>query len=89
MAEYEIARKGKLVLKGEKEKSKRKHKKDKREKHEKKPKIVVDEDALSFGGFWKCAKIEEINGSVAIQFGERSFVKSLDNGLFCLGSPHG
>lgn len=30
----------------------------------------------------------EITGTVAIQFGERSFIKALDNGLFTLGPPH-
>lgn len=67
---------------------KRKHKhKDKKDKSEKR-RLVVDEDAQKHGGWWKVSKIEEITGSVAIQFGKRSFIKSLDNGLFTLGAPH-
>ncbi len=35
-------------------------------------------------------KIEEITGSmIALEFGKRTFVKSLDNGLFSLGPPRG
>lgn len=66
---------------------KRKHKKDKKEKSEKR-RVVVDEDAQKHGGWWKCTKIEEITGSIAIQYGKRTYVKSLDNGLFTLGAPH-
>lgn len=43
---------------------------------------------MSYGGFWKVKKIEEITGSlIALEFGKRTFVKSLDNGLFTLGPP--
>ena len=67
---------------------KRKHKhKDKKEKSEKR-RTVVDEDAIKHGGWWKATKFEEITGSVAIQFGKRTFIKSLDNGLFTVGAPH-
>lgn len=31
-------------------------------------------------------KFHEINGNVAIEFGTNSYVHSLDNGLFCVGS---
>ncbi len=38
------------------------------------------------GGWWKVAKFHEINGNVAIEFGTNSYVHSLDNGLFSVGS---
>ncbi len=43
---------------------------------------------LSFrhGGWWKVSKFHEINNNVAIEFGTNSYVHSLDNGLFCVGS---
>lgn len=67
---------------------KRKHKhKDKKDRSEKK-RAVVDEDALSHGGWWGCTKFEQMIGSVAIQFGKQMYIKSLDNGLFTLGAPH-
>lgn len=48
----------------------------------------MDEDALKHGGWWRATKFEDIVGSVAIQFGKRTYIKSLDNGLFTLGAPH-
>ncbi len=30
----------------------------------------------------------QISGALAIEFGERCYIKSLDNGLFVLGPPH-
>lgn len=65
---------------------KRKHKKDKKDQSEKK-KPLIDEDALKNGGWWRAEKIEDITGSIAIQFGRRTYVKALDNGLFTLGVP--
>ncbi|XP_069681071.1 protein FRG1 homolog [Periplaneta americana] len=87
MAEYERVKKGKLVLKGEKKSShkKRKHKKQDRD-HEDTP--VKDEDALKHGGWWKVKQIEDMTGSIAIEFGSQMYVKALDNGLFTLGAPH-
>lgn len=67
---------------------KRKHKhKDKKDKGEKR-RIVVDEDAVVHGGWWRATKFEDITGTVAIEFGKRTYIKSLDNGLFTLGAPH-
>lgn len=67
---------------------KRKHKhKDKKEKDEKR-KLIVDDEAIAHGGWWKATKFEEITGSVAIEFGNRTYIKSLDNGTFTLGPPH-
>jgi hypothetical protein len=33
-------------------------------------------------------QIEEMTGSIAIEFGNQMYVKALDNGLFTLGAPH-
>ncbi|XP_015512744.1 protein FRG1 homolog [Neodiprion pinetum] len=86
MSEYDKVRIGKLVLKGEKPKSKkRKHKKQ----HNKdKAESVQDEDSILHGGWWKATSIAEITGTVAIEFGNSCYVKALDNGLFTLGAPH-
>lgn len=67
---------------------KRKHKHKHKSSEKSKKRAVVDEDAIKHGGWWKATKFEDIAGSVAIQFGNRTFVKSLDNGLFTLGAPH-
>lgn len=48
----------------------------------------MDEDAQKHGGWWRTTKFEDIIGSVAIQFGKQTYIKSLDNGLFTLGPPH-
>lgn len=40
------------------------------------------------GGWWKVNNVTEITGTVAIQYGNRTYVKALDNGLFTLGAPH-
>nr|CAD7458282.1 unnamed protein product [Timema tahoe] len=40
------------------------------------------------GGWWSVHSIDEITGSVAIEFGTQTYVKALDNGLFTLGAPH-
>lgn len=84
MSEYDKVRVGKLILKGEKKKSKkRKHKSEKQEKEQ-----VVDTDSIAHGGWWKVGKIEDIVGAVTIEFGDHTYVKALDNGLFTLGAPH-
>lgn len=49
---------------------------------------MVDDDAVKHGGWWKASKMEDITGSIAIEFGKRSYVRSLDNGMFTLGAPH-
>ncbi|XP_018578263.1 protein FRG1 homolog [Anoplophora glabripennis] len=85
MSEYENVRVGKLILKGEKHRpKKRKHKSKKHE--EVTPKI--DTDSIKHGNWWKVTKVEEISGPVAIEFGNQTYVKALDNGLFTLGAPH-
>nr|CAD7408091.1 unnamed protein product [Timema cristinae] len=40
------------------------------------------------GGWWVVQSIDEITGSIAIEFGTQTYVKALDNGLFTLGAPH-
>lgn len=65
---------------------KRKHKH--KDKKSEKKRVFVDEDALKHGGWWKATKFDEITGTVGIQFGQRTYIKSLDNGLFTLGAPH-
>ncbi|XP_005176735.1 protein FRG1 homolog [Musca domestica] len=89
-SEYDKVKIGKLVLKGEKHKKSKKRKKEKEHKDDKhkKRKVQVDEDALKHGGWWQAKLTSEITGPVAIQFGEHSYVKALDNGLFTLGAPH-
>lgn len=87
MSEYDNFRKGKLVLKGEKKKAKkRKHKETKESK-----KPTIDKDSIAHGNWWKVTKIDDITGSIAIEFGSTSthtYVRALDNGLFTLGAPH-
>lgn len=34
-------------------------------------------------------KIEDVTGSIAIEFGANSYISALDNGLFTVGAPHG
>jgi len=42
----------------------------------------------NLGGWWNARKFEDISGCVAIEFGEQSYVKCLDDGTFTLGAPH-
>lgn len=86
MSEYDKVRTGKLVLKGEKQKSKKR--KRKREHQDDKSSNTTDEDAVTHGGWWKAKNISEISGTVAIEFGKQMYMKALDNGLFTLGAPH-
>lgn len=63
---------------------KRKHKSKKQEK----PTEKIDKDSIEHANWWKVAKIEDITGPVAIEFGKHTYVKALDNGLFTIGAPH-
>ncbi|XP_045499048.1 protein FRG1 homolog [Colias croceus] len=82
--EYSAVKRGKLVLKGDKPKAKkRKHKnKDKSEDSK------IDEDCVKHGNWWKVDKIEDVTGPISIEFGKNSYISALDNGLFTLGAPH-
>lgn len=33
--------------------------------------------------------MEDISGSISIEFGNNSYISALDNGLFTIGAPHG
>ncbi|KAH8303560.1 hypothetical protein KR018_003269 [Drosophila ironensis] len=89
MSDYDNIRIKKLVLKGEKHKKSKKRKKEKDEPgSSKKPKVIIDEDAVEHGGWWSAKTAVEITGTVAIEFGDRCYLKALDNGLFTLGAPH-
>ncbi|XP_072932932.1 protein FRG1 homolog [Epargyreus clarus] len=82
--EYAAVKRGKLILKGDKPKAKkRKHKKKEKTEDSK-----VDEDLLKHGGWWKVEKIEDLTGSISIEFGNNSYISALDNGLFTIGPPH-
>ncbi|KAM3956428.1 FSHD region gene 1 [Aphomia sociella] len=83
--EYAAVKRGKLVLKGDKPKTKkRKHKKTEKSEDSK-----VDLDCVNHGGWWKTAKIEDVSGSISIEFGNNAYISALDNGLFTIGAPHG
>lgn len=43
---------------------------------------------LCLGGWWSVQNFSQISGALAIEFGERCYIKALDNGLFVLGPPH-
>lgn len=49
---------------------------------------VDTKDISEHGNWWKITKLEDINGPVAIEFGNHTYIKALDNGLFTLGAPH-
>ncbi|XP_059057492.1 protein FRG1 homolog [Achroia grisella] len=83
--EYAAVKRGKLILKGDKRKAKkRKHKKT-----EKSEDLKVDNDCIRHGGWWKVTKIEDVTGSISIEFGNNTYISALDNGLFTIGAPHG
>jgi protein FRG1 len=50
--------------------------------------VIVDEDAVAHGGWWKCTKLQDISGSISIEFQDGQYVKSLDDGTFTLGVKH-
>ncbi|XP_068124814.1 protein FRG1 isoform X2 [Hyperolius riggenbachi] len=82
MAEYTRVKSTKLVLKGMKDKSKKKHKK-KRKLDE------SEEDKLDIVGNWWTVKcFGDISGTVAIEMDKGAYIHALDNGLFTIGAPH-
>ncbi|EZA56889.1 hypothetical protein DMN91_000987 [Ooceraea biroi] len=85
MSAYEKVRTGKLVLKGEKSRSKKRKSKTQEKEREV---TLEDKDTITHGGWWKVKNIVEITGTVAIEFGNQVYMKALDNGLFTLGAPH-
>ncbi|CAG9135383.1 unnamed protein product [Plutella xylostella] len=85
--EYAAVKRGKLILKGI---DKPKAKKRKHRKHKDKPETSkVDEDCLLHGGWWQVGKIEDVTGSISLEFGSNTYISALDNGLFTIGAPHG
>ncbi|XP_076243906.1 FSHD region gene 1 [Calliopsis andreniformis] len=85
MSEYDKVRTGKLVLKGEKVKSKKRKSKRQEKEH---VTATDDKDITAHGGWWKATQVSEVTGTVAIEFGNHTYMKALDNGLFTLGAPH-
>lgn len=83
--EYSAVKRGKLILKGDKPKAKKRRHKSHKEKPEA---SKVDKDVEKHGGWWKVEKIEDISGPVCIEFGKSTYISALDNGLFTLGRPH-
>jgi len=89
MADYSSVKVGKLKLKGEKErKHKKKGHKRKHEDTEVPLTTVSKTDEVEHGSWWVVSKVSEIRSSVAIELGERTYVRALDNGLFTVGAPH-
>ncbi|XP_072744572.1 protein FRG1 homolog [Anoplolepis gracilipes] len=85
MSEYEKVKTGKLKLKGEKSRTKKRKSKT----QEKEQDVTVEnKDTITHGGWWKVKSILEITGTVAIEIGNQTYMKALDNGLFTLGAPH-
>lgn len=85
MSEYDKVRTGKLVLKGEKVRTKKRKLKKQESEH-----VITSEhkDTITHGGWWKTTQVSEVTGTVAIEFGNHIYMKALDNGLFTLGAPH-
>ena len=50
--------------------------------------FLIQQYFLFLGGFWNVQNFSQISGALAIEFGERCYIKALDNGLFVLGPPH-
>ncbi|KOX67778.1 Protein FRG1 [Melipona quadrifasciata] len=85
MSEYDKVRSGKLILKGEKKRVKKRKLKKQEKEH-----VITseDKDTINHGGWWKATQVSEVTGTVAIEFGNHVYMKALDNGLFTLGVPH-
>nr|XP_033799818.1 protein FRG1 [Geotrypetes seraphini] len=82
MAEYARVKSTKLVLKGLKSQSKKKHK-------EKRKREMSDEDKLDIvGNWWVVKNFGDITGSVAVEMDKGAYIHALDTGLFTLGAPH-
>jgi len=89
MSEYTVAKSSKLRLKGE---SKAPKKKKKKTGNDSSAASLVDreaeEDMTKHGGWWGATNFEEIGSTVAVEFGNQTYMLALDNGLFTLGAPH-
>ncbi|KAI5738114.1 hypothetical protein M8J77_003129 [Diaphorina citri] len=87
MSEYQAVKRGKLVLKGEKPAKKKKKNKSDTQAHGSNSK-QVDPDIENYAGWTQVKHIKDIVGAISIEFGKRTFVSALDNGLFILGAIH-
>jgi len=91
MSEYNLVKKGKLLLKGESYTRKRKKSSKKASGAEDSSSVQKSlkdvEDIQKHGGWCKSQAVKDITGAVAIQFGN-GYVKAIDNGYFTLGAPH-
>ncbi|XP_028833040.1 protein FRG1 [Denticeps clupeoides] len=83
MAAYSSVKSTKLVLKGMKDKSKKRKDKDKKRKRG-----DEDEKLDSVGGWWTVRSFGDLTGSVAIEMQSNAYIHALDTGLFTLGAPH-
>jgi len=88
-----VAKGTKLKLKGSKnvpsKKKKRKAAEGSEEAADKFRILKLKEDTAKHGGWWAASKFDDISGIVAVEFGDGSYVKCLDDGTFTLGAPHG
>lgn len=88
--EYSSIKSGKLKLKGDGSEAIRKAKKKaKKEKKARKRKHTeVDNDESLHSGWYKYFSVEEMKpGLTAVEFGDKTYVFSMDTGLFTLGAP--
>ncbi|XP_055327686.1 protein FRG1 homolog [Paramacrobiotus metropolitanus] len=85
---YDNVRVGKLKLKGAGKFGTSGSDARERQKKRKKATVVVDEDAIRHGGWWKVEEFSQITGPVAIELFPFSYIKALDDGSFTLGAPH-
>lgn len=92
MSEYTSVKVGKLKLKGssDRKSSSKKHKKKRKREHEEGGQASSEKtkDAEEHGGWWAVTEFRNIKGNVAIEMGPKTFLFSMDNGLFTLGAPH-
>ncbi|KAL1458944.1 hypothetical protein WDU94_010966 [Cyamophila willieti] len=87
MSEYQVVKRSKLVLKGEKTTKKKKKSKSETGCSSSNSK-QVDPDIENYAGWTQVKHVKDIVGAIAIEFGNRTFVSALDNGLFILGAIH-
>lgn len=87
MSDYNLVKRGRLVLKGQKTKKHRSKRKSEAASSgsDDRP---GNEDTTTHGGWWEAKRFEEFTGPIAIEFSPHCYVSSLDNGLFVLGGPH-
>jgi protein FRG1 len=40
------------------------------------------------GGWWAAKEFRHISGPIAIELGDNSYIRALDDGTFTVGAPH-